>query len=195
METETELTTELTKPEHFPEKMAERFLFNSRWMLYPLTVGLILALCIYSLKFIFECYELIRHGLTMDAEQIMVLMLGLVDMYMVANLLVMITQGSYFIFIQPFQFIEKGKKPQWLEHVDSSVLKVKIATSIAGITLIRVLKDFVNIEHTDWTIILHRMYIHALCLLSAIVLGVIWRVLHPNGGSWTNGNGHTHEAK
>jgi uncharacterized protein (TIGR00645 family) len=189
MQPEVAVVTE-PKSGRNPEKIAERLLFDSRWMLYPMAVGLVLALVVYSIKFMYEDYELIRHALSMDAEQIMVLMLGLVDMFMVANLLVMITQGSYFIFIQPFQFIEKGKKPQWLEHVDSSVLKVKISTSIAGITLIRVLKDFVNIEHTEWVLIQHRMYIHGLCLLSAIILAIIWRVLHPNG--WINGH---HEAK
>lgn len=186
METEILDVTEIKG--HSVEKIAERFLFDSRWMIYPMTVGLILALLVYSIKFMYEDYELIRHALSMDAEQIMVLMLGLVDMFMVANLIVMITQGSYFIFIQPFQYIEKGKKPQWLEHVDSSVLKVKISTSIAGITLIRILKDFVNIEHTEWAVIEHRMYIHGLCLISAVSMAIIWRVLHPTGGHWNNGS-------
>jgi uncharacterized protein (TIGR00645 family) len=168
------------------EQIAERVIYDSRWLLFPMAVGLIVALLTYSIKFMWEDYTLITQSFGMEAEQIMVLMLGLVDMFMVANLLVMITQGSYFIFIQPFQHIEAGKKPQWLEHVDSSILKVKIATSIAGITLIRVLKDFVNIEHVQWETVVHRMYIHGICLLSSITLAVIWRLLHTNG----NGNGH-----
>jgi uncharacterized protein (TIGR00645 family) len=176
-------------------ELAEKLVFQSRWLLYPMTLGLTVALVMYLIKFVIEIYGVVWHSFSMDAEQIMVLMLGLVDMFMVANLLVMITQGSYHIFIHQFQFTEKGKKPQWLEHVDSSVLKVKISTSIAGITLIRILKDFVNIEHVEWSVVVHRMYIHGLCLLSAIVLAVIWRVLHPNGGNWGNGNGHNHEEE
>ena len=173
------------------EQIAERLIYDCRWLLFPMAIGLIFALITYSLKFMIEDYLLITHSFGMEAEQIMVLLLGLVDMFMVANLLVMITQGSYHIFIQPFLHIEKGKKPQWLEHVDSSILKVKIATSIAGITLIRVLKDFVNIEHVQWEHVVHRMYIHGLCLISAIVLAMIWRVLHPvYVVANSNGNGH-----
>jgi uncharacterized protein (TIGR00645 family) len=178
---------DVTNLQRRSERLAERLIYDSRWLLFPMAVGLIVALLTYSLKFIIEDYLLITHSFGMDAEQIMVLLLGLVDMFMVANLLVMITQGSYHIFIQPFLHIEKGKKPQWLEHVDSSILKVKIATSIAGITLIRVLKDFVNIEHVKWEVVVHRMYIHGLCLLSAITLAIIWRALHPNGST---ANGH-----
>jgi uncharacterized protein (TIGR00645 family) len=175
-------------------ELAEKAIFQTRWLLYPMALGLIVVLVMYLLKFSNECYNIILQGFKMEAEQIMVLMLGLVDMFMVANLLVMITQGSYHIFIHQFQFVEKGKKPQWLEHVDSSVLKVKIATSIAGITLIRVLKDFVNIEHVQWNVVIHRMWIHGLCLLSAITLAIIWRVLHPDGGHWNNNN-HVEEEK
>lgn len=178
------------------ERIVEKLLYDSRWLLYPMTIGLVAALLVYSAKFMVEDYLLITTSFRMDAEQIMVMLLGLVDMFMVANLLVMITQGSYFIFIQPFLYIEQNKKPQWLQHVDSSILKVKIATSIAGITVIRVLKDFVNIEHTPWEIIVHRMYIHGLCLISALVLAIIWRLLHADGNSTnsTTGNQEVHHA-
>lgn len=162
-------------------EIAEAIVFDSRWLLYPMTIGLIVALAVYSLKFLVEEYDLIHNSLSMDAEQIMVLVLGLVDMYMVANLLVMITKGSYQIFIRRFQIKDVSTRPQWLDHVDSGILKVKVASSIAGITLIRLLKDFVNIEHTSWEVILHRAYIHGVCLVSVFVMAVIWRLTHPQG--------------
>lgn len=168
------MTTKQTKT----ERAAEAIVFDSRWILYPLTIGLLIALCVYAIKFVTEAYTLVVSGVHMEAEQVMVALLGLVDMYMVANLIVMISQGSYQIFVQKFIIIDPMKRPQWLDHVDSSILKVKMATSIAGITLIRVLKDFVNIENVQWDVIVHRMYIHALCLLSAIALALIWRLLH-----------------
>ena len=171
------------------ERTAETIIFDSRWILYPMTIGLIVVLAVYCIKFTSEAYLLITGSFHMEAEQIMVALLGLVDMFMVANLLVMIAQGSYQIFIQKFQNINAATRPQWLDHVDSSILKVKIATSIAGITLIRVLKDFVNIEHVQWDIIVHRMYIHLLCIVSAIFLAAIWRLLHVKD---TNGNGDPH---
>jgi uncharacterized protein (TIGR00645 family) len=168
------MTTKQTKT----ERAAEAIVFDSRWILYPLTIGLLIALLVYAVKFVVEAYALVINGLHMEAEQVMVALLGLVDMYMVANLIVMISQGSYQIFVQKFIIIDPMKRPQWLDHVDSSILKVKMATSIAGITLIRVLKDFVNIENVSWDVIVHRMYIHGLCLLSAIALALIWRLLH-----------------
>ena len=114
----------------------------------------------------------------MESEQMVVLILGLVDMFMVANLMVMITQGSYQIFIKRFNFIDDKQRPQWLDHVDSSILKVKIGTSIFGITIVRLLKDFINIENVPWEHVVHRMYISGLCLVSSFVLAGIWRLLH-----------------
>jgi uncharacterized protein (TIGR00645 family) len=166
----------------------ERLLFGSRWLLLPMNAGLGLVMIVYVMKFLVDTYRLISTGLSMESEAVMVLLLGLVDMFMVANLLVMISQGSYQIFIQRFQIGDAMKRPQWLDHVDSSILKVKIASSIAGITLIRILKDFVNIERTDWSGILHRIYIHGLCLLSALVLGILWRVMHPTELGHKDGN-------
>lgn len=125
---------------NYIETHAERLIFNCRWVLYPMTLGLIIALFDYAFKFLKEVYQIIFTSNSMDTEQLMVSLLGLIDIYMVANLLVMIAQGSYQIFIQKFAHIDPTKRPQWLDHVDSSQLKVKIATSIAGITLIRVLK-------------------------------------------------------
>ena len=159
-------------------RLVESLIFNSRWLLYPMTLGLIVALGVYSIKFLVEDYNLITQSFHLEAEEIMVLLLGLVDMYMVANLLIMIAKGSYQIFIQKFQIFDAADRPQWLDHVDTGILKVKVASSIAGITLIRLLKDFVNIEHTTWDVILHRLYIHIVCLFSALMMAVIWRITH-----------------
>lgn len=162
-------------------KAIESVIFESRWILYPMTIGLICALGVYMVKFLTETYILLSRCSNLESEQIMVSLLSLVDMYMVANLLVMITQGSYQIFIRRFQGLADDR-PQWLDHIDSGILKVKVALSIAGITLIRLLKDFVNIEHTSWTSVLHRAQLHGVCLASVIVMAVIWRLTHPNGG-------------
>ncbi len=59
------------------------------------------------------------------------------------------------------------------------MLKVKTAQSIAGITLIQILKDFVNIEKVQWVLVEHRMVIHGVALISALMMAAIWRVTHP----------------
>lgn len=167
-------------------RFAEAVVFDSRWLLYPMTLGLIVVLGVYSLKFLMEASHLILNSAHLDAEEIMVLLLGLVDMYMVANLLVMITKGSYQIFIRRFHISDVSNRPQWLDHVDSGILKVKVASSIAGITLIRLLKDFVNIDKIQWEVVVHRAIIHGICLVSVLVMAVIWRLTHPQGNQSTN---------
>jgi uncharacterized protein (TIGR00645 family) len=154
-------------------------IFSSRWALYPINAGLLLALLIYVVRFLHNDYIFIRYNSNLSLEAVMVAILGLVDSFMVANLLMMIIQGSHQIFIKRFEIKEHTERPQWLDHVDSGILKVKVALSIAGITLIQILKDFVNIEQVDWIQIVHRMWIHGVCLLSALLMAIIWRLTHP----------------
>jgi uncharacterized protein (TIGR00645 family) len=99
---------------------------------------------------------------------------------MVANLLVMITLGGYQIFIRRPSTLKEGQRPQFLDHMDSGILKVKIALSISGITLVQLLKDFVNIESVPWETIVHRMIIHGVSLVSAIAMASIWKLTHGN---------------
>jgi uncharacterized protein (TIGR00645 family) len=160
-------------------------IFSARWMIYPINVGLFLALTVYVYKFIAEVFTLMTHAAIFTSEEIMVSMLGLVDTALVATLLIMIIQGNHQIFIRRLEISDPRDRPQWLDHIDSGILKVKVALSIVGITLVQILKDFVNIEHVEWTTCVHRMYIHGLCLASALIIAVIWRVTHPStdGGS------------
>src|SRR5215831_19151334 len=127
-------------------RRAGTFIFAVRWILYPINLALIAALCLYVLAFLVNDYRFISHGFSWDMESLMVMLLGFVDASMVANLIIMVIQGSHQIFIRKFEAIENKDRPQWIDHIDSGILKVKTALSIAGITLVQVLKDFVNIE-------------------------------------------------
>jgi uncharacterized protein (TIGR00645 family) len=157
----------------------EKLVFGSRWLLYPMNIGLIVALIVYTVRFLVDDFHLIINGFTGHSEQVMLGVLGLVDILMIGNLLSMIILGSYQVFIKKIDVDTRENRPQWLEHVDSGILKVKVALSISGITLIQILKDFVNLEHLDWTLVVHRAIIHLVCLFSALILAVIWRVMHP----------------
>jgi uncharacterized protein (TIGR00645 family) len=167
------------------ERILNDIVFESRWVLYPIILGLIAATVVYVIRFLIEDISLLVSGISSETEHVMVAILGLVDIAMVANLLVMTTQGSYQIFIRRFE-IDVEDRPQWLDHVDSGILKIKIALSVAGITLIRLLKDFVNMEHVEWVLIQHRIIVHIVCLGSAIAMAVVWRLTRMR----TNGNGH-----
>lgn len=161
--------------------LAEDILFSSRWMVYPITFGLVIALVVYVYKFICETGHLLFSVFSLTEDELVVEALNLVDLGMVAFLILMIAQGSHQIFVRRFQIDDHAARPQWLEHIDSGILKVKISLSIAGITMIRLLKDFVDVDKIDWNAATHRMIIHGVCLVSAIVMALIWRLTHPVG--------------
>lgn len=156
-----------------------RVIYMVRWILYPVNIGLLLALVLYVGQFLYEDYEFLVHGKHHDLEAMMVLMLGFVDASMVANLIVMIVQGSHQIFIHKFELPDKTQTPQYLDNIDTGILKVKVALSISSITLVQILKDFVNIDNISWDTAVHRMWIHGMALMSALIMAIIWRVMHP----------------
>jgi len=160
-------------------KRAGDAVFAVRWVLYPINVALVVALCLYVVAFLYNDYHFIRYEFTWSMEALMVMLLGFVDASMVANLIVMVVQGGHRIFIHRFGIVDKSERPQWLDHIDSGILKVKIALSIAGITLVQILKDFVHIKDVDWTLTAHRIIIHIIALFSALMMALIWRVTHP----------------
>lgn len=157
-----------------------RLVFASRWILYPVNLGLLLVLALYVCQFLIEDFHFLFSGDHGSIEKMMVTLLGFVDASMVANLIIMIVQGSHQIFIQKFQLTDSSKIPQYLDHIDSGILKVKVAISIASITLVHILKDFMNLEEVDWGIAVHRIVIHGVALSSALVMAIIWRVMHPS---------------
>jgi uncharacterized protein (TIGR00645 family) len=160
--------------------LLDQVIFFLRWLLYPINLGLMLVLIAYIVKFFVEAYFVVvtAHGLSVD--QVMVGILGLVDIAMVANLVVMIVQGSHQIFIRPLQIADPRSRPQWLDHIDSGILKVKVSLSMTSITGIGLFRDFFNIEHIAWDAVVHRIYIHVVCMATALVMAVIWRLTHPS---------------
>ncbi len=141
-------------------KILDMAIFETRWILYPINLGLFAALAVYVYRFLTEAYVLGMHAMSMNNEEMMVGLVGLVDVAMVANLLIMIIQGNHQIFIRRLEISDPRDRPQWLDHIDSGILKVKVALSVVGITLVQLLKDFVNIEHVDWTTTIHRVELH-----------------------------------
>lgn len=162
-------------------------IFAMRWILLPLSSALIAALCVYVIVFFKTAYVNMVVKWTWDLESVMVTLLGFVDALMVANLIVMVVQGSFQIFIHKFNIEDKDSRPQWLDHIDSGILKVKIALSIAGITLVQILRDFVHVEEVNWTTTVHRIIIHVIALASALMMALIWRVTHP---AWAEKDHH-----
>jgi uncharacterized protein (TIGR00645 family) len=119
-------------------------IFASRWLQLPLYLGLILAQCVYVFLFGKELLHLIMDAAALTEQAIMLVVLGLIDVVMISNLLVMVIVGGYETFVSRLNLEGHPDQPEWLSHVNASVLKVKLAMAIIGISSIHLLKTFIE---------------------------------------------------
>ncbi|MEP6882385.1 MAG: TIGR00645 family protein [Dokdonella sp.] len=118
-------------------------IFSSRWLQLPLYLGLIVAQGVYVVLFVKELLHLILHATSFGEQQIMLIVLGLIDVVMISNLLIMVIVGGYETFVSRLGLQGHPDQPEWLSHVNASVLKVKLAMAIIGISSIHLLKTFI----------------------------------------------------
>ena len=121
-------------------------IFSSRWMQLPLYLGLIVAQGVYVFLFMKELAHLIQKTPVFVEQDIMLAVLGLIDVVMISNLLVMVIVGGYETFVSRLNLNNHPDQPEWLSHVNASVLKVKLAMAIIGISSIHLLKTFIAIN-------------------------------------------------
>lgn len=121
-------------------------IFSSRWMQLPLYLGLIVAQGVYVFLFMKELIHLIQKTPVFVEQDIMLAVLGLIDVVMISNLLVMVIVGGYETFVSRLNLNNHPDQPEWLSHVNASVLKVKLAMAIIGISSIHLLKTFIAIN-------------------------------------------------
>jgi len=119
-------------------------IFASRWLQVPLYLGLIVAQCVYVFLFGKELWHLLHDANSLGEQQIMLIVLGLIDVVMISNLLIMVIVGGYETFVSRLNLEGHPDQPEWLNHVNASVLKVKLAMSIIGISSIHLLKTFIG---------------------------------------------------
>ena len=166
-------------------------IFLSRWLQAPLYLGLIVAQLIYVWVFIQELWhlgdEVINHSADVTEASVMLAVLGLIDVVMIANLLIMVIIGGYETFVSKINLNGHPDQPEWLSHVNANVLKVKLAMAIIGISSIHLLKTFIEVgnmtdagsgqEVTDenytslgvlWQVVIHMVFIFSALALAAI---------------------------
>ncbi|HQX93955.1 MAG TPA: TIGR00645 family protein [Thermomonas sp.] len=124
-------------------------IFSSRWLQLPLYLGLIVAQGVYVFLFLKELSHLVMDATTLSEQQIMLLVLGLIDVVMISNLLMMVIVGGYETFVSRMRLDRHPDQPEWLSHVNASVLKVKLAMAIIGISSIHLLKTFIEAGSLD----------------------------------------------
>ncbi|MFI6501658.1 TIGR00645 family protein [Nonomuraea typhae] len=156
-------------------------MFLSRWIQAPLYLGLIVAQVVYVWRFMAELLHLVVLGFGgRPAETtVMLIVLGLVDVVMISNLLIMVIVGGYETFVSRLRIEGHPDQPQWLSHVNANVLKVKLAMAIIGISSIHLLQIFINAAKPAITDreLLWKTLIHLTFILSAVALAVIDRIM------------------
>lgn len=149
------------------------FIFLSRWLQAPLYLGLIVAQGVYVYRFMLELMHLIRDAHKLEETQVMLIVLGLIDVVMIANLLIMVIIGGYETFVSRLNLEGHPDQPEWLSHVNAGVLKVKLATALIGISSIHLLKTFIDVEKHTNKVIFWQVTIHVTFVLSAVFLAWI----------------------
>ena len=159
------------------------FIFGSRWLQVPLYLGLILAQCVYVVLFLKELWHLVSHATSFNEQQIMLIVLALIDVVMISNLLVMVIVGGYETFVSRLQLEGHPDQPEWLSHVNASVLKIKLAMAIIGISSIHLLKTFIEAGNLGQQgakltseAVMWQTIIHVIFILSAVGIAYVDRM-------------------
>ena len=174
-------------------------IFATRWLQLPLYLGLIVAQCVYVFHFWVELVHLVEAvfgdkdalaklvssiGYKSDVQItalnetiIMLVVLALIDVVMISNLLIMVIIGGYETFVSRLNLDDHPDQPEWLSHVNASVLKVKLATAIIGISSIHLLKTFINAANYTDKVLMWQTLIHIAFLFSALAIAYADRLM------------------
>src|SRR5438034_10948868 len=182
MTSEPQAPSELSAPRPQIGPFAQ-LIFGSRWLQVPLYVGLIVAQGVYVLLFLKELWHLVVHSFDASEQQIMLVVLGLIDVVMISNLLVMVIVGGYETFVSRLNLSGHPDEPEWLGHVNASVLKIKLAMAIIGISSIALLRTFIEAGNLGSdragfteTGVMWQVLIHITFILSAIGIAYVDRL-------------------
>lgn len=182
-----------------PMSALNSFIFASRWLQLPLYLGLIAAQAVYVFHFWVELVHLLEAAFgsetalqalvnsigykttapitSLNETVIMLVVLALIDVVMISNLLIMVIVGGYETFVSRLNLEDHPDQPEWLDHVNASVLKVKLGTAIIGISSIHLLKTFINAANYDEKVLMWQTIIHLAFLLSAIAIAYADRLM------------------
>lgn len=166
-----------TPSEYKQSSIMTNILFGSRWLQLPLYLGLIIAQAVYVFFFGIELVHLVAKANHLVEADIMLIVLGLIDVVMISNLLIMVIVGGYETFVSRLNLEGHPDEPDWLSHVNANLLKVKLATAIIGISSIHLLKTFINAENLSDKVLIAQTVIHLTFVLSAVAIAYIDRLM------------------
>ena len=160
------------------EKTLETLMFRSRWILAPMYLGLVGGLIMMLIKFVQEFIHIFGHILVSEEKEVVLSILGLVDITLVANLLIMVIFSGYENFVSKIDVANHEDRPSWMGKVDYSGLKIKLIGSIVAISAIDLLKAFMHqstpgIEHLDNNQMAWMVGIHFVLILSGVLFALM----------------------
>lgn len=155
-----------------------RIVFASRWLQLPIYLGLIVVQGIYTYKFIKSLWHLVVNISVMDENTIMLTVLSLIDVVMIANLLIMVLIGGYETFVSRLRVDAHPDQPEWLSHVNASVLKVKLSMAIISISSIHLLQTFINAANVPEKQLMWQLLLHLGFLVSALAIAWTDKILY-----------------
>lgn len=164
------------EPHPLLERIVERTIFTSRWLLAPIYIGLAGGLVALLVKFVQRTIALLTHVLTTNGDDTIIGILALVDLALMGSLVVMVMFAGYENFVSKLDLAGHPDKPSWMGHVDFSDLKLKLMASIVAISAIHVLESFMNIDHLSdrelgWSVGIHMAFV-----VSGLLLGLMDRL-------------------
>ena len=161
----------------FSQSAVAQMIFWSRWLQAPLYLGLIIAQGVYVYHFMVELVHLVSIASKITESEIMLIVLGLIDVVMIANLLIMVIIGGYETFVSRLNLKEHPDQPEWLSHVNAATMKIKLSMALIGISSIHLLKTFINAENMTETTIKWQVIIHVVFIMSAIAMAYTDRIM------------------
>ena len=162
------------------EKFFEKLMYESRWIMAPIYLGLSLMLFVLGVKFFQEIWHILPIIFDMHEVDLVLITLSLIDITLVGGLIVMVMFSGYENFVSQLDVDEGSEKLSWLGNLDADSLKNKVAASIVAISSIHLLKVFMNAENISNDKIMWYLLIHITFVLSAFAMGYLDKITRTN---------------
>lgn len=164
------------------ESAFERLLFGSRWIMAPFYLGLAASLLLLLGRFAVSAVELAAHGLADSEEHLIIGVLGLIDLSLMANLVVMVMLAGYENFVSRLDLRDHPDRPDWMAKIGFGEIKLKLMTSIVAISAIHLLEDFMNVPTLADRNLAWRAGLQLLFVVSGVLLALMDRISHSPAG-------------
>jgi uncharacterized protein (TIGR00645 family) len=171
------------KPRKSMVEFADDLFFATRWVLYPINFGLIIALTVYLAKFVVQVGKLVlsapehifAHGAQHSA--LMIEMVNLLDQAMIASLMILTIMGGHQIYVRRFRARSAQETPQWLDHIDTIMLKVKLGLAFVGVSSVVLLQDALSATSVPTEVWVQHVVIHMTFLCTTLIIAIVWKIM------------------